>query len=133
MDALPEPWSIFITIIIASFLPAIWFASYLIVIDDENKTLFDGVWTMGRRFGKTIKYQSIDKIFINKVKTKQTMYSLSNNQNIVSNHEFQAYIKLDNGVKYYLLSHPLEKRIHENVTKISQKLGLKQSQKLTDV
>jgi len=70
MDALPEPWSIFIAIAIASILPGIWFASYVIIITQVKKTLFDGIWTMGHKFGKPIKYDSIEKIFINQVKTK---------------------------------------------------------------
>ncbi|MEO9870223.1 hypothetical protein [Ekhidna sp.] len=124
MYELPEPWSILVAIIVSSFVPAIWFASNVIIINEENKTLYDGVFAMGRKFGKPTKYDSIEKIFINKVKTKQTMYSLSNQQNIVSNHEYRAYLKLDNGDKYFLLSHPLEERVEEKVTKISKKLGI---------
>jgi len=125
MDALPEPWSIFIAIAIASILPGIWFASYVIIINEVKKTLFDGIWTMGHKFGKPIKYDSIEKIFINRVKTKQTMYSLSNRQNVVTDHEYQAYLKLDNGEKFYLFSHPIEDTAKEKVTKIREKLGLK--------
>ncbi|MEQ6167684.1 hypothetical protein AAOE16_10860 [Ekhidna sp. MALMAid0563] len=124
MDALPEPWSIFIAIALASFLPGIWFASYVIIINEEKKTIFDGIWTMGHKFGKPIKYESIEKIFINRVKTKQTMYSLSNRQNVVTDHEYRAYLKLDNGEKFYLLSHPLEETVEEKVTKIREKLGV---------
>ncbi len=127
MDALPEPWSIFIAIAIASFLPGIWFASYIIIVNEEKKTIFDGIWTMGHKFGKPIKYESIEKIFINRVKTKQTMYSLSNRQNVVTDHEYRAYLKLDNGEKFYLLSHPLEETVEEKVIKIREKLGLNQS------
>lgn len=125
MDALPEPLSIFIVIIIASLLPAIWFATKVIIIDEEHKTIFDGVWTMGKKLGEPANYDSIEKIFINKVKTSQTMYSLSNNRNVVTNHEFRAYLKLSNGDKYLLLTHPLEERVKEKVTKIKQKLDLK--------
>lgn len=124
MDTLSEPLSIFIAIAFASILPGIWFASHVIIVNEENKTLFDGIWTMGRRFGKPISYNSIEKIFINRVKTKQTMYSLSNQQNIVTSHEFRAYLKLDNGDKFYLISHPLEEKVEEKVTKIKKKLGL---------
>lgn len=132
MDALPEPWSIFIAIAIASFLPGIWFASYVIIIDAEKKTIFDGIWTMGHKFGKPVSYQSIEKIYVNRVKTKQTMYSLSNRQNVLTDHEYRAYIKIDTGEKFYLLSHPIEEKMEEKVTKIREKLGLKQSQKLSD-
>lgn len=124
MDALPEPWSIFIAIAIASFLPILWFSFNVIIVDEDRKTLFDGVWTMGHKLGKVISYGSIEKIFINRVKTKQTMYSLSNKQNIVANHEYKAFLKLDNGEKYYLFSHPLEETAEEKVTKIREKLGL---------
>ena len=124
MDALPEPWSIFIAIAIASFLPLLWFSFNVIIINEEKKNLFDGVWTMGHKLGQVIQYGSIEKIFINKVKTKQTMYSLSNRQNIVTNHEYRAYIKLDSGDKYHLFSHPLEETAEEKVTKIREKLGL---------
>ena len=79
---------------------------------------------MGHKFGKPIKYESIEKIFINRVKTKQTMYSLSNRQNVVTDHEYRAYLKLDNGEKFYLLSHPLEETVEEKVTKIREKLGV---------
>ena len=124
MDWLSEPWSILVAIAICSFLPALWFATDVIIINEENKTIFDGVWTMGRKLGKPIKYQAIEKIFINKVKTRQTMYSLSNQQNVITNHEYWAFIKMDNGEKFFLLSHPLEKRAEEKVTEIKKKLKL---------
>ena len=124
MDSLPEPWSILIAILIASFLPALWFSFNVIIIDMDKKEIFDGVWTMGKRLGKPIPFNEIEKIFINKVKTKQTMYSLSNKQNIVTNHEFRAYLKLDNGEKFFLISHPVEDTLEEKVTKIRKKLGI---------
>ncbi|WP_436515238.1 hypothetical protein [Ekhidna sp. To15] len=124
MDWLPEPWSILTAMLICTILPALWFATKVIIINADKKTIFDGVWTMGRKLGKPVKYQAIEKIFINKVKTKQTMYSLSNQQNIIANHEYRAYLKLDNGDKYYLISHPLEERVEEKVTKIRKKLAI---------
>lgn len=124
MDWLPEPWSILVAMAICTILPALWFATKVIIINEEDKTLFDGVWTMGRKLGKPVRYQGIEKIFINKVKIKQTMYSLSNKQNIIANHEYRAYLKLENGDKYYLLSHPLEERVDKKVTKIRKKLAL---------
>ncbi len=124
MNSLPEPWSIFITIVIASFLPALWFSYNIIVIDMEKKEIFDGVWTMGKRLGTPIPFNRIEKIFINRIKTKQTMYSLSNKQNILVDHEFRAYLKLDNGEKIFLISHPLEEKMEEKVTKIREKLGI---------
>ncbi len=124
MDSLSEPWSILIAILIASFLPALWFSFNVIIIDMNKKEIFDGVWTMGKRLGKPTPFNEIEKIFINKVKTKKTMYSISNQQNIVTNHEFRAYLKLDNGEKLFLISHPIEDTLEEKVTKIRKKLGI---------
>ena len=124
MDSLPEPLSIFISMGIATILPAIWFASNLLIIDHEKKEIFDGIWTIGLKFGKPTPYSGIEKIFINRVKTSQTMYSLSNQKNIVTDHEYRAYLKLDSGTKYYLISHPLEERVEEKVAEIKKKLGL---------
>lgn len=124
VDWLPEPWSIIIAIVISTFLPALWFATNVIIINEEDKTIFDGVWTMGRKLGKPVSYEAIEKIFINKVKTKQTMYSLSNKQNIVANHEYRAYLKLSNGDKFFLISHPLEETIEKKVMKIRKKLEI---------
>lgn len=125
MDWLPEPWSILVAMAISTALPALWFATNVIIINDSSKTIFDGIWTMGRKLGKPKKYNSIEKIYINKVKIKQTMYSLSNKQNIIANHEYRAYIELDSGDEYFLLSHPLEETIEKKVTKIKQKLEVK--------
>lgn len=121
---LQEPWSIIIAILLSFILPGIWFASNIIIIDLERKTLFDGSWTMGFRFGKNHRFESIDSFFINKVKIKQTIYSLANQQNILVNHEYKAYVKLQSGEKYFLFSHPLEERAQEKLTKIRKKLGL---------
>lgn len=124
MDSLAEPWSILIAIVLGSFVPAIWFATEVIIIDMENKEIFEGVWTMGKRLGKPVSFQKIEKIFINRVKTKQNTYSLSNQQHISTNYEFRAYLKIDDGQKFFLISHPIEDRVKEKVTDIQKKLGL---------
>lgn len=124
MDLLPEPWSILIAMLVCSFVPALWFSNKVIIINEENKTVFDGIWTMGKKLGKPVPYDSIEKIFINKVKTKQTQYSLSNQQNIIANHEFRVYLKLNDGTKYFLLSHPLEERANEKAEEVRKKLEL---------
>jgi len=124
MDTLPEPWSIFLSILVAALLPATWFATHVIIINEENKTIFDGAWIMGFKIGKLHSYHQIEKIFINSVKTSQTMYSLSNQKNVVTDREYRAYLKVDDGTKFFLVSHPLEDRLKEKVTKIREKLGI---------
>ncbi|MEO1254004.1 MAG: hypothetical protein AAFY41_03825 [Bacteroidota bacterium] len=122
MINLSEAWAILVSIILASFFPALWFSFNVIIIDAENQEVFEGVWTMGKRFGKPVPFNKIEKIFINKVKTRQTIYSLSSKQNIVANHEFRAYLKLDNEEEYFLISHPIKERAQDKVSEIKRKL-----------
>jgi hypothetical protein len=123
----PEFLAIITTIICSMLVPAIWFASNIITIDMEKKEIHDGVWTLGRKFGRSTKFNSIDKFFINKVKTKQTMYSLSNNQNVVANSEYKVFLKLDNGDKYFLFSHPLQERAEEKLREVREKLQISEA------
>lgn len=123
---LAEPWSILIAILLSFILPGVWFATNIIIIDLEKKALFDGVWTLGVKMGKSVSIEGVDKLYLNKVKTKQTLYSLSNQQNVIANHEFQAYLKVQSGETYFLFSHPIEERAEEKLTKIRKKLKLKQ-------
>lgn len=120
----PESLAIILTILCSILVPAIWFASNIITIDLEKKEIHDGVWVLGRKFGRSEKFDNIDKLFLNKVKTKQTMYSLANNQNISTNSEYKAFVKLDNGNKYFLFSHPLEERAEEKLRELRQKLQI---------
>ena len=126
MQSLEEPWSIIVSIILSMILPAIWFATNIIAIDMSAKSIFDGTWIMGFRVGKPIPFDSIEKIYINKVKTSQTTYSLANNKSVVTNHEYRAYLKTNSGEKFYLFSHPLEEKAREKVLKAQQKLGIQE-------
>lgn len=119
-----EPLSIFIAIGISILLPALWFATNLIVIDHKRKTLFDGIWTMGFKIGKNIPYQGDPSISLEKIKIAKKVYSLPDNKNIITDHEYRAMIELKDGKKYYLFSHPLEERANEKLIKIRNKLGI---------
>lgn len=118
----PMNLAILLTIPFTMLVPAIWFAANIITIDMEKKEIHDGIWVLGRKFGRSESFSGIEKFFINKVKTSQTMYSLSNNQNISTNSEFKVFVKLDNGDKYFLFSHPLEERAKEKLDEVKKKL-----------
>lgn len=120
----PEFLAIISTIILSIGAPAIWFAAHIISIDPIEKTIHDGVWTLGRKFGKPEKFNAIEKIYVNKVRTKQTSYSLANNQHMVANTEYKAFIKTDDGSKYFLFSHPLEEKVNEKVAEVRKKIGI---------
>jgi hypothetical protein len=65
--------------------------------------------------GKEIKYNGIEKIFINSTKVKQQMHTAhTNHSSIFTNLEFNGYLKLDNGEKLHLLTkRKKEKLLHE--------------------
>lgn len=124
MNMLEEPVSIIVSMLVACFLPATWFASDILIIDAEKNQIFDGVWTMGMKWGKSLKYDTISAISIERVETKPTLFVLPNKQEITSTHEFQAFAILDDNQKIFLISHPLEERLQEKIVKIKQKLDL---------
>ena len=121
---LPKPYSMVISIATCTLLPAAWFANKLLIIDEEKKTVFKGIWTMGKRFGDTINYEASPTIWIEKKKTKKTAYQLSNKETILVNAEYRAYLRLDDGRNIFLISHPIEKRLNEKVERIKNKLQL---------
>lgn len=121
---LPEHLAIWISIALSFLLPAIWFSNKILTIDNSSKEIHEGYWIMGYKTGKPRKYQSIEKIFVNKVKTSQNMYSQANHGHTTSGVEYHAYLKFDNDEKVFLVSNGDEKKLGEKVTKIREKLGI---------
>lgn len=124
MIQIRQPYSIVFTIALSTLTPAIWFSANMLEIDLTKNEVFKGIWVMGFRFGDKTSFSSIEKIFIKKTKTKQTIYSLANNKNVVTDHEYRAYIKLDSGHKYFMISHPVKTRIIKKCQQAIRKLGL---------
>ena len=62
MNHLPEPWSLLLAILLCTLVPALWFATDIIIIDRDSDQLFDGAWTMGFRIGKTQPLGTIEKL-----------------------------------------------------------------------
>lgn len=122
---IPRPFAVALTLFVSFLIAAAWSASYLLVIDMEEKKIFDGVWVMGIKLGAEMPFTHIEKIFINKIKTKQTFYSaLGNQPATLSNAEYQSYVKTDEGRKVALVTHRNRSKIIEKVTYIIDKLGL---------
>ncbi len=121
---LSEPYSIFVAIILSFLVPAIWFATSLIIIDEERHILFKGNWAMGFKFGKKIVFSSIKEILVKKVKTKKKYHTLSNNQAFFSDQEYRAYVVIDSDEQYFLISHPNQERVKEKCNHLVKKLAL---------
>ena len=102
----------------------LWFSFKMITIDTTAKELHEGVWIMGYKTGKSRKFGEIEKIYINKVKTNHKMYSQANLSHDIKGIEYHAYIKLDDGEKYFLTSHSNEENLHQRVNDLKKKLGI---------
>jgi len=124
MQNLPENPAILIAILLSFLFPMIWFSNKILTIDNDSKEIHQGYWIMGYKTGKPKKYQSLDKVFINKVKTSQSMYSQTNRGHTMKGVEYHAYLKYDGEKKLFLASDPMEKKLEQKMTKISEKLGL---------
>ena len=125
LTLLPELIGIVVAILISFLLPALWFSYDILVINTNEKTIFSGVWLMGLKIGNTKKFNLIEKIFVNKVKTRQTMYAYhSYNKHTARGIEYHAYLKLDNDGKIFLMGRKNKEDLHEKLKKIKDKLGL---------
>ncbi len=121
---LPEMIAILSAIAFSMLIPMLWFSFQILTINPESKEIHYGTWVMGYKSGKPKKYTSLEKIFINKVKTSQNMYSQTNKGLTVRGVEFHAYLKYDEGEKIFLDSDQDEKRLEDKMIKIREKLGL---------
>ena len=86
-----------------------------IEIDKEKNSYREYMSFFLIKSGKKIKYNGIEKIFINSTKVKQQMHTAhTNHSSIFTNVEFNGYLKLENGQKIHLLTkRKKEKLVHE--------------------
>jgi hypothetical protein len=120
-----EEIAIILLIATSMILPFIWFSFKLLAIDLESKVIVDGLWTLGKLFGKRNHYNSLNHVYFKKFKTKPTTYKLDKKQTIVSTNDFKAYLETDIGT-FFLVSDPVEERILQKISKIRKKLGIEQ-------
>lgn len=123
LKTLGYPWSIFLAILLSVVPQAFWFATKLFEIDTKNKKIFKGSWSMGFRSGQWIGFNKLN-IETERVKIKPTEFSLSDNRNIITDHEYHVFLILDEEEKLYLFGHPLKERIEEKTQTLNKKLGL---------
>jgi hypothetical protein len=108
-----------------SFLaPLLWSSYYILEINPSTKKINEYTLIMGKAFFNTeTKFDSIEKIFINRNLVGQMMQSYSGRIANVQNVEFQAFIKLEHGDKFFLISdrsiEKLEKRIEPMASKLN--------------
>lgn len=117
-------YAIFLAMLVSLLLPAVWFSFYLIVVNLDKEEIFDGIWLMGRRFGRPERFSEVRDVLVKKVGTKPTIYTLSDNKQISTREEYRAYLSLKDGREYFMFSHPLEEEAVQKVKRIKQKLQL---------
>lgn len=124
INTLPETIAIIAAILLSLLIPLLWFSFQILTIDTGTNEIHYGTWLMGYKTGKVRSFGSIEKFYINQVSTSQNMYSQTNRGHTVRGIEYHAFIKLDDGEKYFLTSDKDEKKLEEKVTKIREKLDL---------
>ncbi len=124
MQIFSEVLAILLAMVLSLIVPMLWFSFQIITIDPSAQEIHYGTWLMGYKTGKPKKYHSLDKIFINRVKTSQTMYSRSNTSHTAKGVEYHAYLKFNEEEKIFLASDKDEKRLEDKMIKIREKLDL---------
>ena len=124
-ENLPEIYAVPLVILVSLLVPVLWFSYHIFMIDMDEKVIQEGLWIMGYRTGKPQPFNSIESFYINKVRVSQTMYSQTNRSHTLGKVEYKAFLKLDDGEKYFLTSHKNEKMLEEKLIKIKKKLGVK--------
>ncbi|MGC1241884.1 MAG: hypothetical protein WA874_09855 [Chryseosolibacter sp.] len=75
--------------------------------------------------GKGKRYTSMEKIFINPVKVRQTMYTAHTLQSSsFSNLEYNAYLKFSDGVKVFLLAGKNKRKVINKLQGIADTLNI---------
>ena len=122
LQLVEAPYSLLLTILLSLVPPAIWFATNIIIINAEENKVFDGIWVMGYKIGQSTPYDSIEQFEVEKKSIKKTLFTLPNNQNLLTNHEYRLHLRVSPENRYYLLSHPLEETINKKIRKMKEKL-----------
>ena len=113
---LPEFWAIVLAMMLSFSVPLIWSSFYILEIDPNQKVIKEYTLIMGKPFFiHTTVFDRIEKIFINKNRTKQMVQSRSGKVTHIKHSEFQACLKLFPAQKFPLIS-------DRNIDKLDQRL-----------
>lgn len=93
----------FIGIFLLLMSVIIFTTHYRLAIDLDKKTYHDYLWLMGLKSGERGAFDTIDYIFIKKVKVSQTMNSRVSSSTI-REESFEAYLRFSESHKIHLLS-----------------------------
>ena len=120
---LPEMYAISSAILFSMLLPLLWSTYYLLEIDPENRVIKDGMWIVGYKKVDMTSYNSLEKIFINKVLVGQNISSYTGHVHHYQSVEYTAFLKLDNDKKFELLSDKSADQLKKKLKPIIRKLN----------
>jgi hypothetical protein len=111
-----------ICILLGTFMPVVWSMYYILEIDPESKTISEITWIAGFQKPKRTPFESIEKIFINETRQQQQMTSWAGQVRTSRFKELVAYLKLEDGRKFYLLSAADAVDMRSKIEPLSKKL-----------
>ena len=113
--SLPEIIAIPILIIVSLLGPIAWFSLRVLTIDTDDKTVHEGIWIMNFKIGKDLTFESVESIYSEIVEDPGSYKPEP---------LYKAYLKLDDGSIYTLLSNKSKKEVNEGISKIKRKLEI---------
>ncbi|GAA5027933.1 hypothetical protein GCM10011506_15650 [Marivirga lumbricoides] len=76
------------------------------------------------RFGKWKDIQGVDKIYVNKIKSSQKMYSRANVSTTLKEYVYKCFIKFSDGEKLLLTQNKRKNNVLKEVQPIAKSYGL---------
>ncbi|PTB94836.1 hypothetical protein C9994_11805, partial [Marivirga lumbricoides] len=76
------------------------------------------------RFGKWKDIQGVDKIYVNKIKSSQKMYSRANVSTTLKEYVYKCFIKFSDGEKLLLAQNKRKNNVMKEVQPIAKSYGL---------
>ncbi len=88
---------------------------YGIQVDPFHKTYTEYTWLLGRKIGKPVSFQFIEKFYINPVTDQAEFMSRAGIRYDLRKHVFKAFMKLDDGTKLYIGTGRTEDKLQKKV------------------
>ena len=119
---LEEIYAIICALLLSPLVPLLWSSFYLLEIDPVAKTVTEISWMMGIQKKEVTRFEGIEKIFINPVRVSQRVTSYSGHVNDFKSQEYMAYLKLDSGQKFELVSDRNADHLRKRLEEVRKKL-----------
>ena len=113
-----------LALVLAFLMILLWTSFHIVEIDLERKMYHDLTVVLGRKTGETKAFDSIEKVFINRVKFQQASNHYSTGaRRIHHGFEYKAFVKFAHGETLFLVSDKDEKELIERLQPVLKKLG----------